>query len=177
MLRLALALSALAAPALAGQVGQWQVDDTADRSMLGDTLTMVAKLRAQNEVRTWLSTERPVLVVRCKAEKKKRELDVYIIAGTPARTERSRWDGRAKRGARFDFRIDSAEPFDLRGSESQDGRSFFFPDKLLRRILETNAQRLAVRFTPFRAVPAEFAFDVSEAGKAVQPILDACEWK
>lgn len=144
--------------------GAWESSEGV--SAMDGSKTVTLSLAAENEIRFWLGSSRPHLVVRCREKK----TDVYVVTGTAADVENSE-DTHTVR-----IRLDQSKAFTEHWDESTDHQALFSSGAvgLARRISKSHT--MLFEFTPFNASPATAEFTVNGLNKLLPSVADACGW-
>lgn len=129
--------------------------------------TIFFELAATRAVPVWMSSARPVLIVRCLS----RVTEVFVALGTSARFE-EQVDRRTVRVQWDD------EPLSVqRWSVSESARELFAPngETFVRRM--ATARRLQFGFSPFNAQPVMVDFAVQGFEPLAGLVADTCSWR
>jgi hypothetical protein len=131
------------------------------------TKTIAFELAATRDIPVWMSSARPVLVVRCLS----RKTEAFVVLGTSTSYE----EDADRRTVRVQWDDDPASV--QRWGISQSGRELFVPDGVAFARQMTRANQLRVEFTPFnsRAVTAEFAVQGFE--RLAGLVAGTCGWR
>jgi hypothetical protein len=147
-------------------VGKWET--SFDTSALDDTRTVILRLIAEKEIKGWLTTYQPALILRCK----ERETNAYVVVGMQVDNDYGEIDVSTAR-----IRFDSDPAQTIKMGESTDGEALFFRDPIpIIRTMVTHNQ-MVFEFSPFHAAPAETVFDLRGLSAAVTPLQNACGWR
>ncbi|NLF01660.1 MAG: DUF4352 domain-containing protein [Anaerolineales bacterium] len=152
------AVSATAAP-----TGKWHVQY--GQSPFDDSRTVVLTLRAEEEVQGWLTSDTPVLVLRCQEH----EVDAYIDVGTQQDVEYGETDVSTVR-----VRFDHGTAQTLKMGQSTDGEALFFRNPASIIDVMTHHDQMVFGFTPFNAPPAQTYFDLRGLADAIKPLREVC---
>jgi len=138
-----------------------------DVSAMDGSKGIALTLDAVGEIKGWLESTKPTLVIRCKEKK----TTLYVITGTRANVEYGMTDSAHVR-VRFDDGGSEGEVW----NESTDGKALFAtnPIRLANRL--TKAKIFRFQFTPFNASPAIAEFRVDGARDKVSKVAEACGW-
>lgn len=137
---------------------QWQFDAKDVHPATSVRLT----LRAQHEVKGWLSSGRPVLTIQCKSG----TAASYVEAGVAL--EVTQVDQQVVR-VRFDDLEFHPERWREVGNWTISSRH---PDRLIEQLLRS--QRFTLEFTPFGSAPVQADFAVQGLAQFSAPLATAC---
>src|SRR5467141_2684417 len=127
----------------------WTMNE--DVSAMDGSKTIVLSLDAVGEIKGWLESTKPTLVIRCKEKK----TNVYVNTGTRANVEYGMTDS-----AHVRVRFDDSESESEVWNESTDGKALFAanPVRFANRL--NKAKIFRFEFTPYNASPAIAEFHV-----------------
>lgn len=146
---------------------KWQ--EEIGKSQMDGSKTVTLSLDGNEEIRGWIGSHRPTLILRCMEHK----TELYIDVGTAASVESGDlYDGHTVR-----LRIDQRPSFSEKWSESTDHEALFAPEpiSLIRKI--EHGDRLLFQFVPFNANPATTSFDTKGLSSHVDDLAKTCGWK
>lgn len=153
-------------PAAPAAAGKWS--ESRKTSPMDDSQTVVMGLDAENEVRGWLKSERPRLIVRCMENR----TEVYMVTGMSASIESGDLDRHTVR-----VRFDDATAQQQSWTESTDNQALFAPGAIAFARRLASAKTLRMQFVPFNASPATVTFDVSGFDQHIEKVAAACKWQ
>jgi hypothetical protein len=144
----------------------WMVSE--DVSNMDGSKTVTLALNAENEVKGWLESEKPTLIIRCKEN----VTNAYIVTGMQANVESGLYGEHTVR-----LRFDDAPPVTQRWSESTDNKALFSPNAigLARNLVE--AETLNFEFVPFNASPVVAIFKLQGLDRHINKVSETCGWK
>lgn len=134
---------------------------------MDDSSTVLLSLKANNEVKGWLSSETPSLLIRCLSNK----TDLYFSLGMQTSVETGNFNA-----STITLRLDKNKPFKLVADKSTDNKSLFVrrPISLLKQIME--AEEMLLQFVPFNASQVVTSFTVSGLKESIGPLRKICKW-
>lgn len=143
--------------------GGWRFNE--QTSIMDDTRSLTLIRDADTPIVTWLSTEIPSIVLRCRAG----QFEIYINTYTQFDSDTELDDEVFVR-----VRWDNEPPETIRMGIATDGDAAFFSNSqdTLRRM--ARHEKLIFGFVPFNAAETATSFTMAGLGDAIQPLLDAC---
>jgi len=143
--------------------GKWVV--RTEVSPLDDSTNAVATLEGDAEIRGWLQSAKPLLIVRCKEN----QTEAYVVTGMNANVESGDL-------TTVTLRFDKGQAFSVGMNKSTDGEALFFtsPVSMIKQML--GHERLLFQFTPFNASPTMTTFALSGISEAIAPVREHCSW-
>lgn len=141
----------------------WQV--TEETSQMDGSKTVVLALDAENEIKGWLKSTRPALVIRCR----ERKIDVYANLGVAANPEVGRYNEYTVR-----IKLDDQPAVRQRWGSSTDNEALFSRNGAALAGQISNAKKMLLEFTPFNASPATVQFNVEGLEKHLPKVRSAC---
>jgi Type VI secretion system VasI, EvfG, VC_A0118 len=138
-----------------------------NESSMDSSKGVILRLEADNEVKDWLQTNLPTLIIRCTEKKTK----VYITTGMAASPEYGHYDEYTVR-----IRLNDNPPIRALWGQSTDNEALFAPNaiELARRI--SKSDRMLFEFTPFNSNPVIATFDVRGLSTHLPAVAEACKW-
>jgi type VI secretion system protein VasI len=146
-------------------LGNWQVSD--EVNPLDDTRTVIVGLEADEKVKGWLGSSRPILMLQCKSG----ETSVGVKLGTQASVESAHIGKHT-----VQIRLDKDEATDALAIESTDSDVLLIPDGQAFAESMIGREVLTFGFTPFEAGPQVTTFTLAGLDKAIVPLREACGW-
>jgi type VI secretion system protein VasI len=147
-------------------VGQWIVSE--ESSDMDDSKSVTLSLAAENEVRGWLATERPHLVIRCEENK----TEVYVRTGMAAQPEYGRYSE-----ARVEIRMDSGSVRKQWWSEATNNEALFAPQPVALAKQLAAARQFRFRFSAFNAGLRTATFDLTGLSEVLPKVSSECGWR
>jgi hypothetical protein len=139
----------------------------ADRWVSNDRRSIAFELQAENTASSWMTSARPVLVVRCLAGK----TQAFVYTQVPPAIELR--DDRRTVHVNFDGADDAVE----RWPGSADHDALFAPDAIGFARKLASARSLRFGFTPHNGPPASIEFDVHGFETHLASLARTCRWK
>jgi hypothetical protein len=148
-----------------GTGDKWQVQE--GTSPMDGSKTVTLTLRSEDEVKGWLESTRPSLVIRCR----EKETDAYVVTGIAANPEIGAENFRVR------LRFDNGVPVTEHWSQSTDSKGLFASNarQLSERL--AGAKTLTFQFTPFNASAAVARFNLQGLGTHLDKVANGCGWK
>jgi hypothetical protein len=138
-----------------------------DVSAMDGSKTIVLGLDAVGEVKGWLESTKPTLVIRCKEKK----TDLYVNTGTRANVEYGMTDS-----AHVRVRFDDAESEKEVWNESTDGKALFAANPIRFANRLNKAKIFRFEFTPYNASLAIAEFHVDGVQDKLPKVAETCGW-
>lgn len=145
-------------------LGNWEVAQ--EVNPLDDSQSVLIKLDADDEVKGWIGSSRPVLVIQCVGGK----TGTFFRLGTQAAVE-----GLYQKHT-IQLRIDSDPATEVQASEGTDSGTLFVPDGQAFAASLIGREALVFGFTPFEAGPQTTTFQLAGLEEAIRPLREACGW-
>jgi hypothetical protein len=143
---------------------KWFGRDTS--SEMDSSKGYLVTLPAENEIKGWLQSATPMLMVRCDEG----QVEVAVRIDMPAMVE---YGG----GHTVRLRFDDKQPVKQSWSESTDSKALFAGNGLAIAKSIGGAETLRIELTPFNSSPQVIQFDVRGFKEHLDKILAACKKK
>lgn len=144
----------------------WRVSESVAQMDSSKSVTVL--LEAENEIKGWLKSHRPTLIVSCREGK----TETYTNVGMNSSVESGLYNRHTVR-----VRFDEQKAFQQRWSESTDNEALFAPDGGALAEQIAKAKVMLLEFTPFNASPATVRFNVAGFDQHLGKVKEACSRK
>lgn len=145
-------------------LGNWKVGE--EVNPLDDSRTVLLRLDADEKVKGWIGSSRPMLIIQCVQG----ETGAFFRLGTQASVE-----GIYQKHT-IQLRIDADPATEVQAHEGSEGDTLFMPDGQAFAASLIGRETLVFGFTPFEASPATTTFQLAGLEEAFKPLREACGW-